>query len=184
MSQTQELVQLSFADVRDEGIRTHKRKTTSTMAPELGNKTEKVSAKLRVNDGVNDRHWKKARKKGKQPDATGRREEKEKWLEGIASLSLIIRARMNPAPSEAVRDNQTQPAPPAPTLVHTHTHNFTNTHNQTLISTYIYSMKLPALWSHWLNLSHNLYPQLHMYINTFLLCPLTPHFEANLTHAH
>lgn len=36
-------------------------------------------------------------------------EEEEKWLEGIASLSLIIRVRMNPAPLEAVRDNQTHP---------------------------------------------------------------------------
>lgn len=48
----------------------------------------------------------------------------EKWLEGIASLSLIIRARMNRVPIVAVRDNQTQPR--ACAHAHTHAHTLTN----------------------------------------------------------
>lgn len=51
-------------------------------------------------------------------------EEEEKWLEGIASLSLIIRVGMNPAPLEAVRDNQTHPN------TDTRKQNITNTHMQ------------------------------------------------------
>lgn len=52
---------------------------------------EKLREKMRWND------WNRWSVLGKK-QIRGESREKEEWLEGIASLSLIIRAAMNPAP--------------------------------------------------------------------------------------